>query len=50
MTKPLSSFPKKQRGEIARRRAKSNLEGLGQLSALDYLALKKEGKLSKDNK
>lgn len=41
MSKPLSKFPEAKREEVARRRASATVVGLGQLSAQDFLRLKK---------
>jgi hypothetical protein len=45
MSKPISSFPKSKRHEVAVRRSTSGTGGLGQLSAVDFLKKEKEGKL-----
>ena len=37
MSKPLSSYPKEQRREVAQRRVAQSSGGLGYLSAIDYL-------------
>ena len=43
MTKPLKSFPEKERYQIAKKRASSKEIGLGQLSAQDFI--NKSGKV-----
>ena len=47
MTKPLISFPKEERGRIARRRTSDKRGGLAYWAALDYLAKESAGKLKK---
>lgn len=47
MAKALSSFPKEERGRVARRRTSDKRGGLGYWAALDYLAKEKAGKLKK---
>lgn len=37
MTKPIRSFPERDRLSVARRRAASSQDGLGKISALNYL-------------
>lgn len=47
MTKPLRSYPEKERPAIARRREASGTKGLGYWAAVDYLrktAQKERGK------
>lgn len=37
MTKPISSFPEHQRLAVAKRRAEASQDGLGKVSAQNYL-------------